>query len=157
MRLIIVALFGMLAVGCGNVDEGKVGLRTAKAKTSAVQTASTGGALQLGPCQRLQVQNDPGQVFTSVQACAGVTSMNVVRIKTSAYFSTAERYCVVPLSFAGAYAATCFTVNGQADLTLSTEAFTAIAMVRESDLNAYTSYLTGQTASPPAMGYANLR
>lgn len=157
MRLILIALLGLLAVGCGNVDEGKVGLRNAKAKTSSVQAPSTGGALQLGPCQRLQAQNDGNQVFASVQACAGVTAMNVVRIKTSAYFSTSERYCVVPLSFAGAYAATCFNVNGQADLTLSTEAFTAIAMVREADLNAYTSYLSGQTSNPPAMGYANLR
>lgn len=163
MRLFI-ALFSIaFLVGCGNVDQGKIGIKKSKT-TSAAATSSSGSTsngLSFSSCKNLAVYSGTdanfAMTYNGVQVCAGASQLNTVRIKTSAYFPTSQRFCMVPLAFAAAFSATCFTVNGQADLTMASENFTALALVRESDLSAYTAYLTGKSASYPPMGYANVR
>lgn len=161
MSRFILLLSAFLLVACGNIDRGKA-VRTTRAKTDgATATAAPTSEAVYANCKSFTVYQGTDASFAptynGMSACASTSQLNLVRLKVNAYFPIETRFCLVPLSFRGAFNATCFTVNGQLEVALSTEQFTSVAMVRESDLGAYTSYLSGQSPSYPAMAYANLR
>lgn len=159
---ILIILLSFTLVACGNPDLGKIGRKSASKTDGATATPSTpSSGAAFGNCHNFTVYAGTApnfaQNFNGASACASTSQLNLVRVKTSAYFPTDTRVCLVPLSFRGASNATCFAINGQLEVSLSTDQFTAVTMVRESDLGAYVSYLSGTSASYPAMGYANLR
>jgi len=95
--------------------------------------------------------------FSGASACASTSHLNVVRIRVSANLAASTRVCVVPLNFSSSFPATCQTINGQADVALSTGDYTAVTLVHESELATYQSYLAGQVSSYPPMAYAAVR
>jgi len=155
-------LSAFLLAACGNIDQGKAS-RLASAATDSANLVATvpSSGQSFGNCKAMSIYagTDPAfsKNFGGTTACASTTQLNLVKLKTSAYFPTSTRVCLVPLSFQGAFDATCFVVNGQVEIALTTEQFTSVALVRESDLGAYVTYITGKSASYPAMAFASLR
>ncbi|RZA06547.1 MAG: hypothetical protein EOP11_10065 [Proteobacteria bacterium] len=161
MSKILLLLSLLLVVGCGNVDRGKT-VRTSRTKTdSANTTVLPTSSATFDACKAFAVYGgaDPffAQTFGGSQACAGASQLNLVKLKVTASFPSNTRFCLVPLAFQGAFTATCFAINGQAEITLSSEKYTALTLLRESDLAAYQNYLIGQTSAYPAMAYVSLR
>lgn len=149
--------------GCGaNPDYGRP-LKVGKyGQTSTVSaTPSAVSDIDLAPCKTTTIYSgsDPAlaTTFSNSSACASTSNLRLVRIKVRSDFSPTARVCIVPLSFTASYPATCATINGQADFTLSTDLFSSVTLVYEAQLNSYMSYLNGQTASYPAMAFAAVR
>jgi hypothetical protein len=161
-KYILIILSTFLLAACGNIDEGKAVRRNGESLSSAyAPPAAPSSGASYAACKDMTAYGgtDPtfAQNFASASACASTSQLNLVRLKVSAYFPSSTRVCLVPLNFQGAFNATCFAINGQLEVSLTTEQFTAVALVRESDLGAYVTYIRGQSSSYPAMGYAALR
>jgi hypothetical protein len=163
LRFSLLLLSLLFLSSCGNIDQGKVGIpqNTSASATVSTPTSINSSGTTFSNCSSFAVYQgtDPtfASTFNGLQACAGVSNPTKLRIKTTGSFPTSQAFCIVPLTFNGEYAATCFTVNGQADLTLSTGQYTSVAIVRETDLAAYMTYLQGVTLSYPPMGFASVR
>jgi hypothetical protein len=148
---------------CGNADQGKGTKKNKAAATLAAVTQTQSNDLTgYGPCVAMQVLSSSGYASASElngsSVCAHLTKKDQVRLKVSANFSTTNRYCLVPVSYSGLFTPNCFTIDGQADVVLSTDQFTDVALVAENNLNAFNSYATGITPySYPSYGYARLR
>jgi hypothetical protein len=63
----------------------------------------------------------------------------------------------VPFAANAAGGASCTSVSGQTDFVMSMTGFNGLSVVRESDVTAYRTYLSGLTGSPPSYGYASWR
>jgi hypothetical protein len=140
----------VLLAGCGaNPDHGK-SIKPGK-KTSAAALSPAAGPvaelIQLSPCKTMSIYGGSNPAlaadFSGSSACASTSHLNVVRIRVSANLPTTARVCVVPLNFSNHFPATCQTINGQADVVLSTGEFTAVTLVYENQLASYQSYLNG--------------
>ena len=166
VKILPVCLAVASLAGCGNPDYGKEFRPGGK---PASQAASTEPAAQQaavapeawGPCKTMYVYSGTGAAYSSElansKACPGVANKSAARLKVSAYFPTTRRACLVPLNSGAAYPATCFTINGEKDITLNTASYTALTLVYETDLAAYTSYLNNQSNTYPALAFAAVR
>ncbi len=160
-RFLLPMLAMLLLTACGNADKGL----ELKNKNGGISTARSititdiNPNLTLGPCQNLTVfgGNDPSfaATYSGTSACPSSNVSNIVRLRVNANFPSSTRFCIVPYNATNSFAHTCFNVNGQADVTLTTAAFTGIVLVREADLQSYLSYLNNPAAGgypPLAMG-----
>lgn len=162
-RFALIALCSLFAA-CGNTDKG-VELKNPKQGTSTAQSITLTNVnpnVQLGPCKNLQVfaGTEPAysQVFNGTSACASTNMSNIVRLRVPAGFPSDTRFCLVPQSATMVYTQTCFTINGQSDITLSSPAFTSVVLLREGDMGNFNNYLRNPsgTAYPP-LAFGQLR
>lgn len=150
-------LIALILVGCGqNADRGIAYKERSYMLSTSSQTAGITQGMSFGPCKNLQVYGPADSTLNGSSSCASTSNLNVVMLRVNAYFPSNVRYCLVPFSASASYPETCFTMNGQANITLSTASFTGVSLVKESDLAYYKSYLT-QPLTPPSFAYALLR
>lgn len=157
--LLPLALAAVLC-SCGNPDYGKIAQMEAQAGTVAKATSVTSGPV-FGACQPMATyfgtDATTAQTLSGATVCPGTGNLSLVRLKVSSLFPANVRACLVPIASSTAYQATCFTISGQEDIQLTTTNFRSLALVYESSLASYTSYLYGQSLLPPPYAYANVR
>lgn len=150
-------IFAFFLVGCGqNADRGIAYKERNYMLSTSSQAAGVTQGLSYGPCKNLQLYGPADSTLNGSSACASTSQLNVVMLRVNAYFPSNVRYCLVPFSSSASFPETCFTMNGQANITLSTSSFSGVSLVKESDLAYYKSYLT-QPLTPPSFAYALLR
>jgi len=95
------------------------------------------------------------EVFAGALACKAHGLTPIVRLKVSSSFPTNARFCLVPAN-EFAFRETCFTINGQADITLDPAAqnYGSLVLLAESDLNSYKMFLNYQIANAPPRAIA---
>lgn len=157
-----IALLALTLAACGNADHGIEKKNQSLSTATAITLAATNPSLTLGPCKNLTVYAGTDPSFASTlqgtSACAGTNLTNVVRLRVSANFPVNARVCLVPFNTVSSYPETCFLINGQADITVTTPAYTGVSLVREGDLQSYFSYLNNPAAGGyPPFAYAVLR
>lgn len=156
MRYFILLL---LLVGCGNVDKGiavKEHDYSIKPSPAMPSAAVIDNSITYGPCKNLIAYGPQDSNLNGASACASTSNSNIVLLKVNAYFPINTRYCLVPFNSSFTYGETCFTINGQSNITLGNSSFTGVSLVKESDLGYYKQYLV-QPLTPPSFAYALLR
>lgn len=164
LKLLSWTLFSLLLVACGNADQGIEkkrqdlnGLGTA----TSVTYGPDGIAKTFGPCKNMTVYGgkDPSfaTVYNGASACASTSHEHIVKLKVSANFPASIRFCLIPLTATAALMESCFSVNGQADIALSSSTFSAVVLVREVDVDDYRAFLMNPGGPYPPMAHAVLR
>lgn len=159
----LLLLTAIVLTACGaNPDRGLTVNKSAKAAASksTVTTTADASGLEYGSCQALAVYTGTDAAFAQqlqgASACPGVSNRAMVRVKMGSTFVFGTRVCVVPLG-SSAFIPSCFGIDRQADLTLTTNQFTGVAIVKEDQLSAYMSFANGQSGTYPAMAFGTIR
>ena len=158
LRLTILIL--PLLTGCG----------IAKQHTSSLPSRSSSAAEQnpvqvgLQPPNQFQSCHSPliysadqsfNTAFQGSALCPGLsddhnTRSNLVRLKVSTLVPANTQLCLVPFVYDAAAPESCFAINGQSDIRLSTNQYTSIVVVPATYLQAYKDFLLTPGALPPA-------
>lgn len=155
-------LLTCLLAACGNADQG-IEKKRQELNGLGTATSVTYGpdGKEFGPCKNMVVYQgkDPSfsQVFNGASACASTSHENIVKLKVSASFPANTRFCLIPLTASAALLETCFTINGQKDIALSSSTFLAVILVREVDVDDYRAFIANPGGPYPPMAHAVLR
>lgn len=160
MKWILILLSSLSLLACGNSNHGKDPLGTTTYANPIVNTGAS-SSLEFSSCKTVTIYSAGDTAFANAvggtSACAGVSQVNSIKVKTTSRFPSSERYCLVPLhSSLGALPAVCGTIDGQKIFTVFSGNFDSVALVRESHLANYLNYLKGSASYPP-LAFANLR
>jgi hypothetical protein len=153
-----------LLTGCGgNYSSNGHAFNPYPKKSSS---ASTQNPVQVGlqpPSQFQACQgptiftDDPGfqSAFQGAVLCPGLqpgstNRSNVVRFKVGAAVPANTALCIVPFVYDADAKETCFLMNGQADVQLSTNQYTSLVVVPQAYLNVYLSFLVTPGSNPPS-------
>lgn len=150
--------------GCGNGNDGSpLRSKRASAATENPVKAGVGAPLKLLFCKQFIVYAGSNaafaESFSGSSICKVDSSYPIVQLKVGMNFPRAGRFCLVPMSDF-AYPETCFTATDAMTFNLDASAahFASIAIVAESDLAAYKSFLNmaSNYAPPRAIAFMNL-
>ncbi|MGZ3730103.1 MAG: hypothetical protein ACXVCG_12795, partial [Bdellovibrionota bacterium] len=155
-----------LLSGCGNANTGKAFTPFNYAKTSASQ-ANSAGPTNTTSVPQLLFCHSPlltsadattaaafnGSVLCSEQAAnsATGTKSGMVRIKVNSTLPAGSALCAIPFVYDSAETETCFSVPSglQLDFQLTTDQYTSVVVVAQSQLQAYKVFLSNPGALPP--------
>jgi hypothetical protein len=160
MKWILLFIMTGVLLGCGNSNHGKDPLATTTSTSPLVSTGASSTS-EFSSCKTVAIYSAGDTAFANqvsgTSACAGVTQVNSIKIKTTSRFSVSERFCVVPLhSTLGALPAVCGVIDGQKIFTTFSGNFDSVTLVKESQLANYLNYLKGSASYPP-LAHAYLR
>ncbi len=160
MKWILILVSSMTLFACGNSNHGQDPLSTTTTVPPIVSTGAS-SPLQFSSCKTVTIYSAGDTAFANqvagTSACAGISQVNSIKVKTTSRFPIADRFCLVPLhSSLGALPAVCGTIDGQKIFSVFSGNFDSVALVRESHLSNYLSYLKGSASYPP-LAFANLR
>lgn len=161
-----------LLTGCGNANTGQAFTPLNYAKTSASQANSTGPANTTGVPQLLFCHSPlltsadaptaaafSGSVLCSEQAAnsATGTKSGVVRLKVNSTVPAGSVLCAIPFVYDSAETETCFAVPAglQLDFQLTTDQYTSVVVLEQSQLAAYKVFLSNPgLLAPPRVLYS---
>ena len=90
-----------------------------------------------------------GSVFCPMQGISPGTKGFMARLKVNAALPSDTRLCAIPFVYDSPANETCFSLNGQADFSLSTDQYTSVVILAESNLGAYKAFLMNAGVLPP--------
>jgi hypothetical protein len=158
-----VLLPAVMFSACGNSDRGLIENRKPPA-ASAVNSASAHPGPQdtFSACQLMTINGGSNAAyaqttFTGTHVCRGISRPNSALLQVNASFPANVSFCLVPIAADGtASAETCFNVNGQAEITLTTSNYSVLVLLAASDMSNYRAYLAQQTDNAPPRATATL-
>lgn len=146
---------------CGNADKG-ISLKDQDQLASQTHITVAPNALtnNLGPCKNFNVVTGTNpsyaQVFYGSSICVSLSDRKIVRIRVTANFPR-DSMCILPRNnTVQAFSPTCIAIDGQADIVLSTDAYSYIYLISATDLNDMYKYLYGTATYPPPHAILNI-
>jgi hypothetical protein len=150
-----------LLTACGNGNDGRAFNPFPKKSTSSVNNpvnAGLGVSGQFLPCHSAWAPSaDAGfnAAFAGSVLCPGEGPTTgskgaLARLKVNSGVPVNTRLCMIPFVYDLPTAETCFAINGQADVVLSSDQYTSIVVLSESQLAAYKAYMNDPNYPAPA-------
>jgi hypothetical protein len=150
----------LLLSGCGNGDDGITRRRLASQSSLTAKKTFATPLDSFSSCQPMVVKEGTNPAYANatysgIQACRGLSRPAEVLLQVNAYFPTNVTFCLIPINSAAA-PESCFTINGQAQIALSTSNYSYLVLVANSDLAAYKAYQAQLANDAPPRAIATM-